>query len=152
MSNSHASGRPTRSHREDYKAFCTVPTRWADNDVYGHVNNVVYYEWFDTAVNGWLLQQGALDVGTSLIIGIVAETSCTYFESVSFPDPVEIGIAIVHVGRSSATYAIGVFKPGIAQAIAQGRFTHVHVDSLTRRPVPIPKATRALMQAIQITA
>jgi acyl-CoA thioester hydrolase len=144
-----ATARPERSGRADYCVFRAIPTRWADNDVYGHVNNVVYYGWFDTAVNAWLLECGLLDIAGSEIIGLVAETSCSYFESVAFPEEVEIGLAVAALGRSSVTYRIGVFRKGGETAIAQGRFVHVHVARATQMPVPIPDAARARMEAIR---
>jgi acyl-CoA thioester hydrolase len=148
MNNAHSLTKPARSTRDDYRVFRSMPTRWADNDIYGHVNNVVYYEWFDTAVNGWLIDKGALDVAASEIVGLVVETGCRYFESIRFPDPVEIGLVVSKLGRSSVTYSIGVFREGGGMAIAQGHFTHVHVDRKSQRPVPIPDAARALMLSI----
>lgn len=148
-----SASRPARSTRGDYRVFRSIPTRWADNDVYGHVNNVVYYAWFDTAVNAWLAETGSLNLGSSPVIGLVAETTCSYFESVSFPETVEIGIAVEALGRSSVTYVIGVFRMGGSGkeglALAQGRFTHVYVDQATQRPVPIPDAIRARMDGIR---
>ena len=140
--------RPLRSQRCDYHVFRLIPTRWADNDAYGHVNNIVYYEWFDTAVNAWLIETGSLVLGISPIIGLVVETGCSYFESVSFPQNVEIGMAVKALGLSSVTYEIGVFSQGGNLAIAQGRFTHVYVDQASQAPVPIPDDIRARMEAI----
>ena len=133
--------------REAYKVWREVATRWADNDAYGHVNNVVYYGWFDTAVNAWLIENGFLDLAGSEIVGLVVETACTYFESVAFPETVEAGIAVERLGNSSVTYRIGIFRQGGAQAAAQGRFTHVYVERVDQKPVPIPAPLRgALVQ------
>jgi acyl-CoA thioester hydrolase len=135
--------------RANFSHFRPIATRWADNDVYGHVNNVIYYNWFDTAVNGWLIDQGLLDPVTSPVIALVVETGCAYFESVSFPETVEIGLGVERLGRSSVTYRLGVFRAGSDAAAAQGRFTHVHVDRHSRRPVPIPEQARLAMAALQ---
>ncbi|MCU0885179.1 MAG: acyl-CoA thioesterase [Beijerinckiaceae bacterium] len=142
--------KPARFARADLRHFTTIQTRWADNDVFGHVNNVVYYAWFDSAVNGWLIERGLLAPATSSIIGLVVETGCTYAESVAFPEPVSIGIAIERLGSSSVRYRIGVFREHGDQAagglaIAQGHFTHVYVDRASQRPVPIPGPIRAAM-------
>lgn len=151
---SRASGErfDTRLTRSDFRIFRSVPTRWMDNDAYGHVNNVVYYSWFDTAVNAWLIERGLLDLAKSSVIGLVAETACTYFESIAFPETVETGLAVSRLGNSAVTYRIGVFRPGHASAAAQGRFTHVHVDKETRRPVAIPVAARLAMEEILISS
>jgi acyl-CoA thioester hydrolase len=137
--------KPARLTRADLRHFTTIQTRWQDNDVFGHVNNVVYYAWFDTAVNGWLIDRGLLDPAASSIIGLVVETGCSYAESVAFPEPVSIGIAIDRLGSSSVRYRIGVFREHGELAIAQGHFTHVYVDRASQRPVPIPDAIRAAM-------
>jgi acyl-CoA thioester hydrolase len=144
------SSRPARSSRGDYRVFRAIPTRWADNDVYGHVNNVVYYGWFDTAVNAWLMENGLLDISGSEVIGLVVETGCSYFESVAFPEEVEVGLCVAALGRSSVTYHIGVFRQGQELAIAQGRFVHVHVTRADQKPAMIPDRARALMEAIRI--
>jgi acyl-CoA thioester hydrolase len=141
------SDKPVRLKRADFRLFRTIPTRWADNDVFGHVNNVVYYNWFDTVVNAWLIEQGFLDVKESPVVGLVAGTRCDYFESVAFPETVEAGIAVERLGNSSVTYRIGIFRQGGAQAAAQGRFTHVYVERVDQKPVPIPAPLRgALVQ------
>ena len=137
--------KPVRLTRADLRHFTTIQTRWQDNDVFGHVNNVVYYSWFDTAVNGWLIDRGLLDPAASSIIGLVVETGCSYAESVAFPEPVSIGIAIDRLGSSSVRYRIGVFREHGDLAIAQGHFTHVYVDRASQRPVPIPDAIRTTM-------
>jgi len=144
------SQRQPRLTRDDFRVFRAITTRWHDNDVFGHVNNVVYYSWFDTAVTGWLIEGGFLDPKTSEIVGLVVETGCTYFESVAFPEAVETGIAVERLGNSSVTYRIGIFREGGAQAVAQGRFTHVYVLRDEQKPVPIPDAFRAAMAAIAV--
>ncbi|MFY8039215.1 MAG: acyl-CoA thioesterase [Bosea sp. (in: a-proteobacteria)] len=140
--------KPARLTRADLRHFTTIQTRWQDNDVFGHVNNVVYYGWFDTAVNGWLIDRGLLDPAASSIIGLVVETGCSYAESVAFPEPVSIGIAIDRLGCSSVRYRIGVFREHGDLAIAQGHFTHVYVDRASQRPVPIPDAIRTAMAGL----
>lgn len=142
--------RAPRLSRADFRVFRAIPTRWHDNDVFGHVNNVVYYGWFDTAVNAWLVERGFLDPATSETVGLVVETGCTYFESVAFPETVEAGIAVERLGTSSVTYRIGIFREGGEQAAAQGRFTHVYVARATQRPVPIPAELRAALERMQV--
>ena len=134
--------------REPFKVWREVATRWADNDAYGHVNNTVYYEWFDTAVNAWLVDQGMLDIDEGDPIGLVAETRCSFFSPLAFPQPVEVGLAVAALGRSSVRYRIGIFAGGSATAAAQGEFVHVVVDRTTRRPVAIPAAWRTKLEAI----
>ncbi len=138
-----------RLTRADFRVFRAIPTRWHDNDVFGHVNNVVYYGWFDTAVNAWLIENGFLDLAGSEIVGLVVETGCTYFESVAFPETVEAGIAVERLGNSSVTYRIGIFRQGGEQVAAQGRFTHVYVQRASQKPLPIPAPLRAALTAIQ---
>ncbi len=144
--------RPVRLSRGAFRVFRTIPTRWMDNDVFGHVNNVVYYSWFDTAVNAWLVESDLLDITGSDTVGLVAETGCTYFESVAFPETVEAAIAVERIGHSSVTYRIGIFRAGSELAAAQGRFTHVYVERKTQRPVAIPGAVRQMMNAINLGA
>lgn len=142
--------RQTRSTRADYRHMSAISTRWSDNDVFGHVNNVVYYQWFDTAVTGYLLETGVMDPLTSPVITLVVETKCCYFESISFPDVIEVGIAIEKLGTSSMTYRIGIFKQGQDLAIAQGHFIHVAVDRASNASTPIPAAMRAALEAISL--
>lgn len=142
------SERPARLARSAFRLFRPIATRWMDNDAYGHVNNVQYYSYFDTAVNGWLMEQGLLDFRESSVIGLVVETGCTYFESVSFPEVLEAGIAVSRLGRSSVRYEIGIFRAGGERAAAQGYFVHVHVDRATQRPVEIPAAIRTALDAL----
>ncbi len=134
--------------RDTYRWWRSITTRWSDNDAYGHVNNAVYYHWFDTAVNAWLIEAGLLDPGTGDPIGLVVETSCRYARSLSYPDPVEIGLAIGRLGTSSVTYRLGAFLPGDPDAAAQASFTHVYVDRATRRPVPLSAMWRDRMTAL----
>jgi acyl-CoA thioester hydrolase len=134
--------------REAYRAWREVTTRWSDNDAYGHANNVVYYEWFDTAVNAWLIEQGLLDVIAGNPIGLVVETGCRYAHPLAFPAPVEVGLAVEHVGNSSVRYGLGIFAKSESEASAQGHFIHVYVDRATRRPVPIPASWRQKLETI----
>ena len=139
-----------RASRDEYRHFTTLTTRWADNDAYGHLNNVIYYSLFDTAVNEALIKAGLLDVEQSAAVGLVAETGCTYFEALAFPDVVEAGIRVTHLGRSSVRYEIAIFKEGSAEAAAQGHFVHVYVDRKTRRPVELPADIRDFLEPLRI--
>lgn len=134
--------------RSDFKAWRAMTTRWADNDAYGHVNNTVYYEWFDSAVNAWMVEQGMLDIADGDPIALVVETRCTYDAPLQFPQPVEVGLAVAQLGRSSIRYRIGVFAKGADAAAAEGEFVHVVVDRLGRRPAEIPADWRAKLEAI----
>lgn len=140
--------RPPRPHRSEFKLFRPIATRWMDNDAYGHVNNVHYYSYFDSAVNGWLVEKGLLAITESPVVGLVVESGCTYFESVAFPDALEAGIAVAHLGRSSVRYRIAIFKEGAQAAAAQGHFVHVYVDRETQKPVEIPPETRAMLSEL----
>ena len=146
-----AGGPRPRAH---YRHFRRIPTRWMDNDVYGHVNNVVYYSFFDTVVNQYLVEAGVLDFETGEVVGLVVETQCRYFAPVSFPQAIDAGLAVARLGTSSVRYEIGLFvaddanPPGAktaAGAAAEGHFVHVYVDRATRRPVPLPAALRATL-------
>ncbi len=134
--------------RADFAVFRTLATRWMDNDHYGHVNNVAYYSYFDTAVNGWLIEAGGVDIRTLPAIGLVVETSCRYFRPLSFPDVLEIGLGIERLGTSSIVYRIGVFRQHEAEAVAAGRFVHVYVDAQTRRPTMMPAVVRDLVAGL----
>jgi len=136
--------------RADYAAFRPITTRWADNDVYGHVNNVVYYSWFDTAVNAHLIEAGVLDIHGGAVIGLVVETGCRYAAPLAFPQVIEAGIRAARIGTSSVRYEVGLFAEGEAQAAAEGFFIHVYVDRETRRPVPLPADLRAALEAISV--
>ena len=141
---SRAAPRP----RSAYRVWRTIPTRWADNDSYGHVNNVVFYAWFDTAVNAWLVEAGLLDIEHGDPIGLVAETRCAYFAALAFPQAVEVGLAVERLGTSSVTYRLGVFAEGQAAAAAEGEFTHVYVDRASRKPTALPGEWRAKLEAL----
>ncbi len=136
--------RPRPHRRDGYRAFRRIPTRWADNDMYGHVNNVVYYSWFDTAVNALLIERGALDIHQGQTIGFVVET-----QPLAFPQTVEAGIRVVQAGTSSVRYEIALFAEGAGTAAAQGHFVHVYVDRQTQRPVPLPEALRQVVADLQ---
>ena len=142
--------RPEPAHRSQFGSFATFSTRWADNDVYGHVNNTVYYEWFDSAVNAWMVEQGLLDIAGGDPIAVVVETRCSYFSSLAFPQDVEIGLAVAELGRSSIRYRIGVFGHNAPTAAAQGEFVHVVVDRKSRRPVEIPADWRRALETIRL--
>lgn len=135
--------------RADYAVFRRIETRWMDNDVYGHINNVVYYSFFDTAVNAYLIEQGVLDIHEGATIGLVVETTCRYFAPLAFPQNVEAGVRVAKVGASSVSYEIGLFAEGADAPAAEGRFVHVYVDRATRRPAPLPPAFRAVVEALQ---
>ena len=135
--------------RDSYSVFRDISTRWSDNDVYGHVNNVIYYSWFDTAVNAYLIEQGALDIHEGQTIGLVIETQCNYFASLAFPQAVQAGIRVAHLGSSSVRYEVGLFAQGESQSAAAGHFVHVYVDRQTRRPVALPQPLRAALLPLQ---
>ena len=140
--------RPAPLGRDAYRHFTRIATRWADNDAYGHVNNTVYYEWFDTAVNRWLVEQGLLDIERGDPIGLVVETGCSYFAPLAFPADVEIGLAMDKLGTSSVTFRIGVFATGSSEPAAQGHFTHVYVGRENRRPAPLPDEWRRTLETL----
>ena len=131
--------------RSDYRVHRLIPTRWMDNDTYGHVNNVVYYSWFDTVVNAWLIEQGLLDIHHGNPIGLVVETGCRYNRSVAFPEIVEAGLRIAKLGNSSVRWEVGLFTAGHEAPAAEGHFVHVYVDRETRRPAPLPDAWRQVL-------
>ena len=139
--------RPEPRARSTYRHFTTITTRWSDNDAYGHVNNTIYYQWFDSAVNALLVGAGLLDIQRGDPIGLVVETGCTYFAPLAFPGDVEVGIAIARLGGSSVTYHIGIFEQGVSEPAAQGHFTHVYVGRESRRPVALPDAWRSKLGA-----
>jgi acyl-CoA thioester hydrolase len=142
--------RPAFQGRAYYRVWRDIDTRWADNDAYGHVNNVVFYGWFDTAVNAWLIDAGLLDIHGGDPIGLVVETGCRYARPLAFPEPVEVGLAVSSLGRSSVTYRLGVFGKGGEEAAAEGHFTHVYVGRASRRPVELPADWRDKLQAIAV--
>ncbi|MBB5711098.1 acyl-CoA thioesterase [Sphingomonas xinjiangensis] len=134
--------------RGHYVAWRTITTRWSDNDAYGHVNNAVYYHWFDTAVNAWLIGEGLLDIVNGDPIGLVVDTRCRYVSSLAYPEPVEIGLALGRLGSSSVTYELGAFRPGDDMPAAEASFTHVYVDRAHRRPTPLPQAWRRKLETL----
>jgi acyl-CoA thioester hydrolase len=136
--------------RRDFRHFHRITTRWMDNDAYGHVNNVVYYSWFDTVVNQFLIDNRVLDIEHSPVIGLVVETQCNYFASVAFPDLVTAGLRVGKLGKSSVRYEVAIFRGDEDQAAAHGHFVHVYVDRDSRRPAAIPEAMRALLQTILV--
>lgn len=132
------SERPTPLTLSDFPHIGDITTRWMDNDVYGHINNVVYYSFFDTVVGEYLVAQGALDFLKGATVGLVVETKCSYFAPIAFPDKVKAGLRVVHLGTSSVRYEIGIFRNDETKASAQGYFVHVYVDKATNKPVPLP--------------
>ena len=141
--------RPAPLRRSDFPHSQSITTRWTDNDAYGHVNNIVYYSYFDTVVNTWLIGGGFLDIQESPQIGVVAETSCHYFSPLTYPETVTAGLRVIHLGRSSVRYEIAIFAEGSEVAAAQGEFVHVYVDRLSRRPTAIPEALRRALESLQ---
>lgn len=144
--------RPQPEPRSAYRAFRSISTRWSDNDIYGHVNNVIYYSWFDTAVNSYLIEQGVLDIHAGRSIGLVVETQCHYFAPLAFPQPVIAGLRVAHVGSSSVRYEVGLFAgdgPKDALCSARGHFVHVYVDRDTRRPTPLAADFLAVLETLR---
>lgn len=146
----NTSTRPAPHARDGYRHFLSIQTRWLDNDAYGHVNNVVYYGWFDTVVNQYLIGAGVLDVERGQTIGLVVDTRCTYFSELAFPQVVVAALRVARIGRASVTYEIGIFAQDAQLASAQGHFVHVYVDRATRRPVDLPPALHAALRAILV--
>ena len=145
-----SNARPQAQPRDHYRVFRPITTRWMDNDVYGHVNNVVYYSWFDTAVNAHLIEQGALDTERGETIGLVVETQCNYFAPLSFPQTIEAGIRVARVGQSSVRYEVGLFAQGEPTTAACGHFVHVYVDRDQRRPVArLPEPLLRVLNALE---
>jgi acyl-CoA thioester hydrolase len=142
-----AHSKPQAEPRTNYKVFSDISTRWSDNDVYGHVNNVVYYSWFDTAVNAYLIDQGVLDITQGSTIGLVVETQCNYFASLAFPQKVQAGIRVAKLGTSSVRYEVGIFGDDALTA-AKGHFIHVYVDAQTRKPVPLPLPLKTVLEKL----
>ena len=140
--------KPAAPGRADYRWFLTIPTRWMDNDVYGHVNNVVYYSYFDTVVNKMLIDEGLLDIERSPVIGLCVESHCSFTAPIVFPETVEAALRIGRLGTSSVRYEIGLFRAGIEPAAATGHFVHVFVDRTTRRPVPLEAKARAVLERL----
>lgn len=137
------------SRREDYPHFRAIPTRWADNDIYGHVNNVQYYAFFDTVINAWLIEEGGLDIHRGDAIGLCAESHCRFESELTFPETIDAGLRVGKLGSSSVRYEIGLFRQGATESAATGWFVHVFVDRATRRPVPIPDGIRAALERLE---
>ncbi|HEV2748498.1 MAG TPA: thioesterase family protein [Allosphingosinicella sp.] len=135
--------------RQSYKVWREIGTRWGDMDVYGHVNNSVHYGWFDSAVNAWLIEASLLDVAAGDPIGLVVETGCRYAHALTYPEPVEVGLAVESIGRSSVRYRLGIFAKGEAEAAAEGHFVHVYVGRDSRRPIELPEAWRQAFERIR---
>ncbi len=140
-------GPPARSA---FARFVPLATRWSDNDAYGHLNNIVYYALFDTAVNAILIEARLLDPATSPVVGVVIESNCRFYASLAYPEPAEVGVAVERLGRSSVRYHLAVFRAGAPDAVAAGGYTHVYVDRATNRPVAIPEGHRALMETLKV--
>ncbi|WP_372875951.1 acyl-CoA thioesterase [Pseudomonas sp.] len=137
--------------RHDYRHFQPITTRWHDNDLYGHVNNVTYYSYFDSAVNAYLIEVGGLDIHNGEVVGFVVSSSCDYFASIAFPERIEIGLRVAKLGNSSVQYELAVFKQGEEQACAAGRFVHVFVERASNRPLPIPERLRTALADLLVT-
>ncbi|MCX7890956.1 MAG: acyl-CoA thioesterase [Burkholderiales bacterium] len=142
--------KPVPDTRDRYRHFRLITTRWMDNDAYQHVNNVVYYSYFDTVVNQYLIEQGALDIVASPVIGLVVETKCNYFSPITFPETVHAGLRVAKLGTSSVRYEVGLFREDDPQAAAQGHFVHVYVDRATSRPAPLPAPLRAALEPLVV--
>lgn len=142
--------KPSPHHRNDYRVFRDIPTRWSDNDMYGHVNNVVYYSWFDTAVNTYLIERGVLDPVNGHCVGLVVETHCNYFASLAFPQTVQAGLRVSHLGNTSVRYEIGLFAQGENTCAAQGHFVHVYVEKETQTPLLLPAPLRQVLSPLLI--
>ena len=146
--------KPQPEPRSAYRVFRAITTRWMDNDMYGHVNNVIYYSWFDTAVNAYLIEQGALDVrrastSAGATIGFVVENHCNYFAPLAFPQTVDAGIRVAHIGGSSVRYEIGLFAQGQDLCAAKGHFIHVYVDAVTHKPTPLSEKLKTVLELLQ---
>jgi acyl-CoA thioester hydrolase len=140
--------RQTPHRRRDFGHFLAIPTRWMDNDIYGHVNNVVYYSYFDTVVNRYLIEAGALDIGAGAIVGLVVETQCSYFSPIVFPDTVYAGLRVARLGNTSVRYDIALFRNDDQMAAAQGHFVHAYVNRASNRPVQLPEALKQALQPL----
>ena len=140
-------GRPSR---DDYKVFYPITTRWSDNDIYGHVNNVIYYSYFDTAANQYLIEEGGLDIADAAIVGFVVNSGCQYHAPITHPEPVEAGVRVDRLGNSSVQYGIAIFREGEAEAAAHGHFVHVFVERARNKSVPIPDPLRTALARIQV--
>ncbi len=139
-----------RETRQRYRHFLVIPTRWMDNDVYGHINNVVYYSYFDTVINRYLIDRGGLVIDRSPVIGIAVETGCRFHRSLAFPDTIDAGLRVGHLGRTSVRYEVGLFRSGDEETAAEGHFVHVFVERTTQRPEPIPPQIRAALERLVV--
>ena len=142
--------RPAPTTRADFTHFLAIPTRWIDNDIYGHVNNVIYYSYFDTVINQFLIEAGGLDPQEGAVVGIAVETGCRFHRSLAFPDLVRAGLRIDKLGTSSVRYEVGIFRNDEDTACADGHFVHVFVDRATQRPVPVPEPIREALQSLRL--
>jgi acyl-CoA thioester hydrolase len=140
--------RAAPTSRSEYPHLLAIPTRWMDNDIFGHVNNVVYYSYFDTVINRYLIEEGGLDPQAGAVVGMAVETGCRFHRSLAFPDVVQVGLRIGHLGRSSVRYEIGIFRNDEPSACADGHFVHVFVERVTQRPVPIPAPIRGALERL----
>lgn len=136
--------------RDNFPHVLAIPTRWKDNDVYGHVNNIDYYSFFDTVINAWLIREGGLDIHAGSAIGFAAETHCRFLKSIAFPDVVDAALRVTKLGNSSVRYEIGLFVQGDPEPAAEGWFVHVFVDRVTRKPTPIPESIRAALAKLAV--
>ena len=143
--------RPTPHRRADYPYAQPITTRWIDNDAYGHINNIVYYAFFDTVVNTYLIERGALDIVKSPVIGYVVETACNYFAPLTYPETVTAALRVAHVGRTSVRYEIAIFSEGAETAAAQGHFVHVYVDRATQRPAALPESLAKALEPLRVS-
>ena len=141
--------KPSPQQRSAYKHFLPIATRWMDNDAYGHVNNVIYYSYFDTVVNEYLISHGALDIARSPVIGLVVETGCSYFASIAFPEKIDAGLRVTKIGNSSVRYEVALFREGADVAVAQGHFVHVYVDRVTLKPQALGNLLRSALLKIE---
>jgi acyl-CoA thioester hydrolase len=144
--------RPVPSRRDAYRWFCPITTRWHDNDIYGHVNNVTYYSYFDTVANTYLIEQGGLDIHTGDTVGFVVNSGCNYFAPIAFPDKLDGGLRVNKLGKSSVEYGIAIFKAGEDTAVAEGHFVHVFVNKANNTPVTIPENIRAALAVLVASA
>jgi acyl-CoA thioester hydrolase len=139
------------TQRDNYRHFLPLPTRWKDNDIYGHVNNVEYYSYFDTVINTYLILEGGLDIHGGSVIGVCAESHCKFLGELAFPETIDAGLRVEHLGNSSVRYGIGLFRPGSDAPAAEGWFVHVFVDRVQRRPTPLPAAMRSALEKLRTT-
>ena len=142
------SERPAPPQRSEYGYVLPIATRWMDNDVYGHVNNVVYYAYFDTVINRWLIDEGKLDIHGGPVIGLCVESMCRYLAAAAYPEELEAGLRVATLGRSSVRYEVGIFRRTTAEPLAFGHFVHVFVDRASRRPSPLPEPLRVALQRL----